>query len=999
MRRNHFSLVFFIAMGLAVLFSSCQNFLQGGDIKNQIEEMIAHAKAEKYRIRFSPGSSDFGVVYPQEMNMAEGDYVTIEFDKSQGCIFNAWICCDGTGKILEDAFEFSNESVSSSKYTVDAKLIHGAEGLVVKPNCYLPSESVPPEFKTLRLAKTEEDALNGTNLISFESFVDYADKDNYDGDSVVVSANIRSHHVNCIWIYVEGDDDSSGVSELIVKEKFIRQKNGTEVSSSGEISSGIINPASSTSLKGAFKVNFKTLEDGVLNLSFALRDRAGNETSYDQTSDVVKDTELSVKAYPTDMSFKRCGENTSIYKYTVPLAENAAASYFVKDMDGNLYYKSLFQADSESHTSEKVKIRSASFGYDKKNLAPVESIGLESDSYPIVFSADTKKVGYMSVEFMDEVGNVCTSVYTIPKSVEIFNFVESTSGDSLTLYVNEPYGKFFDGDSSWYFRLSVKYTAPDGNVHELGNMSENLISSANLIDYSCITISSICYNNGSSDVTKSISSLPNGIYEISCSAVAGFGSGASFTPVFSSCDGNSIKIYKGVERPHVAEPTAEDLPTSFSVSSSAGEPNSGKIIVHVSLPEDFVPNPSLSYAVNYFMFDSPISTASVIGGGYSSNFDFEISSHKTNYGFRIEAYNSEGESARTSLSRYTLAQENVPPEADLSKLSYISPNFIRFATPAPQSGASYSTIFTDNSDGNTPGTGVLRISGKVPVKYTFLNEINMEGKIDWNSERIRVKNHPWTKALEIPFDGLLGNYLYIRVDDINGNYLEKRFDSKISRNNRDAYIFYESRLGANGLFVRVPKISTTRPFVTFEYFNPETASWAFTEKLASNGSGTDIKYFTMTAGSGDNSDICLLSLMTPTSRGLSESEKSSFIRIQPWVYDSDQDSYSLYNPVYLYPNSYISGETCNQKNFVEGKLGLEVFTDKPVLVHTFYSSVNLGDNLSDWLFGGIETGIVQKNSSFTYSSENLDEVPSGSYYTVIMHFIDGTTAMSDVRVK
>lgn len=52
-----------------------------------------------------------------------------------------------------------------------------------------------------------------------------------------------------------------------------------------------------------------------------------------------------------------------------------------------------------------------------------------------------------------------------------------------------------------------------------------------------------------------------------------------------------------------------------------------------------------------------------------------------------------------------------------------------------------------------------------------------------------------------------------------------------------------------------------------------------------------------------------------------------------------------------------------------------------------------------WESKGIETGIVVKNSSFTYSNDYLTEIPAGNYYTTVVHFADGTKVMSEVKQK
>ena len=69
------------------------------------------------------------------------------------------------------------------------------------------------------------------------------------------------------------------------------------------------------------------------------------------------------------------------------------------------------------------------------------------------------------------------------------------------------------------------------------------------------------------------------------------------------------------------------------------------------------------------------------------------------------------------------------------------------------------------------------------------------------------------------------------------------------------------------------------------------------------------------------------------------------------------------------------------------------------MAHTFYCSTNLGDELEEWLYYGIETGLKMNHGSFTYTDDNYHDIPSGKYYTTIVHFADGTMTMTEVKQK
>ena len=97
--------------------------------------------------------------------------------------------------------------------------------------------------------------------------------------------------------------------------------------------------------------------------------------------------------------------------------------------------------------------------------------------------------------------------------------------------------------------------------------------------------------------------------------------------------------------------------------------------------------------------------------------------------------------------------------------------------------------------------------------------------------------------------------------------------------------------------------------------------------------------------------------------------------------------------------------TVSCKNVIPGGWnGLQIQCDAPTFAHTMYCKKNLSTGVKDtdvkkWENCAQETGYKEGTSNFTYGDENYDAVPSGYYYTTIVHFADGTTLMSEVKQK
>ena len=132
--------------------------------------------------------------------------------------------------------------------------------------------------------------------------------------------------------------------------------------------------------------------------------------------------------------------------------------------------------------------------------------------------------------------------------------------------------------------------------------------------------------------------------------------------------------------------------------------------------------------------------------------------------------------------------------------------------------------------------------------------------------------------------------------------------------------------------------------------------------------------------------------------------------------------------------------TCKLKNCFDGLNGIQIFADNSVFVHTMYSSEKLTETRLDknaaaiWENKGVETGIeVYKRDEPTfdtyviqaanpddpdsqtsyetllvdagdttnanYDLSHFDDIPIGCWYTTIIHFVDGTVIMTDIKQK
>lgn len=211
------------------------------------------------------------------------------------------------------------------------------EGIAFKEKSYTfgyrindTKDQTDPQNVKFDFAKTEEDILNGQNLMGQEWLVysDYSQPGLTHGDYY---RYIKQRHVNSVWFHVQADDDFSGIDYVEVQEKLLYHRNGV-ASENPKIYTKYTNPDNNifANEKGAismdayFKYEFAGLDDGVVNLTFIVADRAGNTVS--KSLDFIKDTECEISVTPHNVETREyenyeiyISENPDEYDYVIPL--------------------------------------------------------------------------------------------------------------------------------------------------------------------------------------------------------------------------------------------------------------------------------------------------------------------------------------------------------------------------------------------------------------------------------------------------------------------------------------------------------------------------------------------------------------------------------------------------------------------------------------------------------------------------------------------------------
>lgn len=121
---------------IAVLFSSCENFLNGGDLKSNLDNALAYANAKICRIRLDSDAGNWLTGSPVECKV--GYETTVEYKlKGADDVFTVesfkvinW----NTKAEVNDCIDFIDISEKDKIYTVKIKLLKESENLAIIPN-------------------------------------------------------------------------------------------------------------------------------------------------------------------------------------------------------------------------------------------------------------------------------------------------------------------------------------------------------------------------------------------------------------------------------------------------------------------------------------------------------------------------------------------------------------------------------------------------------------------------------------------------------------------------------------------------------------------------------------------------------------------------------------------------------------------------------------------------------------------------------------------------
>lgn len=870
-------------------------------------------------------------------------------------------------------------------------------------------ETTKPEFYSTQNLYDKEDSSTRKTLDA-KAFSSWGSTASY----------YTSNHIkDSVYFSMYGYDKDSGLKALRITETYYKTVAGENASGEtikkdyalstyGEHHSSFATDGTKIyRFTGTHKL--QTVNDGVIKLDFQLVDNAGNVSSV-KTYYVIKDTVIDESVVKFDETkqdvFSGWGESVynNIRKRN---GDNDTVTLTLSSIPQDIFYGTY-------KTSYNVSVK---YGYTKENISNNATKTTSSSSIKFTFTHNTRQVTFVKIIVSDAAGNTKELIRALPGQAVISSYSIKHPSESSFLQwdqfditfanksVNESLCKYYGASS--FITNSVVMNTTEGNAsYYVSNAQEYVV---------CMGYD----RNGNPDFIS-----PKG-KTLCVYGLVGFKYGDSST----IGDTQSEYWYSSLSDEYVKIITSSTQDYKVSSSSLVGASTTGLSTDYVNVDKFKVSfEPVLNsgcYKVilnDEFLARLPSSvnktgiTYSIIAKDSSSGASYEFNDFSFNlpspgnYEIFLKAKNSSGQSVSNSMYRdlqingsSTTNSKYLNCTQDLTAPSLYIGGDEDFHSYSPANWC-YSSYFSVSDNG---GAGLVTDSnGKVILDYYFIpnssstlsvlaSEVHNRYQYLHNTYTLEELESQYSDlkktitvasdatSIKIPFDGLAEGLYTISIvaKDNNGNYcirsraaFNKRFKETINLSQL-YYDEYSYRFRAN------------KSFVVKWYIDGDGEWKEWKSSVTYSGSDPQVSF--------NRSDF-----------------GNYWVKIEPkFVNGCSVAESGFYDVIYLnlgyFKQLWEEGAAVmdvSSKNIIPGMNGMQILCAAPTLAHTMYCSRKLSDGTSSediatWENMAMETGVVEQSSNFTYGNDKYDTIPSGYYYTTIVHFADGTTLMTEVKQK
>ncbi len=431
-------MVSYFCMGgvfICMILTACENFLEGSQVKKDLEAQIDYASMQKYDVEVSLINSDHGELFcTGNTNLTVGDSFQIEFRLNS----NFYTFSDRfrvtdkkTGELLDDAIEFllleKNELTSVTSYFYKATLKTSSSSLRITPECSSNNDVREPQIWDFHVARTKEDLENGNYLESERWYEFYGDNPD------AAEAGYKNHVNGKVWISLTIEEEDSGIQFIEICEQKISAS--LEYADKRYFEQNLVS-------KYLYPNNYEWLtfgpfeyeiheDDGAVHLALRATDGAGNtsESGGWEAVTVLKDTVCHDNFYLHNNDF--------IYNLEYGTEEDAKACS-QQNADGSVDMDFYFKAGNDNYLENawdsckdiiwKYAVSQDLNSIDKLILNDYSSEfdALDGSGYPSkiplrIHIADPSKSTYVKFYKEDTVGNSCVKYFYIPSAPDVFD--------------------------------------------------------------------------------------------------------------------------------------------------------------------------------------------------------------------------------------------------------------------------------------------------------------------------------------------------------------------------------------------------------------------------------------------------------------------------------------------------------------------------------------------------------------------------------------------------
>lgn len=1023
--------------------TGCENFLQGSDTRKQLDELIRKANAPKANIKITLGSADYGMIYPQSYTGTEGEEFTVEFTKREGVFFKMWTCLDSNG-VPSDAVTFSNQTYkkdtenNSEIYTVKVT-IKKTENIVIRPKCYPATDGEKPELTDCSLFAKDKTTGKYTKKIESKEFSQWS----MESDGAYTYGDFSKYHMNNtdFLFKVYGKDELSGLGDVQILETYYKSVAGADTNALPRKTLLSVDESCQKNADGSYSASYsiKSFVDGVIKLEVSLLDNCGNESEQKAVYYILKDTTVVGDLFFTSGTMDGQGWNETLSdnsNYTLRKVTDGK-DFISEKIEKNKLNDTFYTGCSIPYD---IKVF---WGYSEDQMTQIQLTPDSSGNKVYSFEKDCTKIAYVKCVAKDDLGNqtvfkravlpqfdfgldsvrLVSQYYTETNSpyyraIVYINPYEETKyknlckslgaedfiitlvyndGDGYGIYYKPEYNSFSYHDKGeskdYYVIVALKYN--DGS-YWYSPLSTTYVRFTLSSSYNGSTTTGIIKQIKG----KTIASAPDNLYiknniKINATPVKNSGNylitvddyktaaGKSNTDVqyrFICANQSTLEKFINTEPQFYLPSNAEYKiaitsnlagseymfsPISFYLNGSSTLA-SGNILI---LDQDITP-PTFGSVGNYYKWYESSPAASMIYQNQGThpynpdNPDFYKNSPDVNHlipSDETQIYSSAGSG---EITYYFL-----PNKSDQTHWK----NYITYSEEE-LSAFSAKTVTYD----------LNQLDYTIPQMMARTQNDFSESEIDCRSTFKQMR-------IEIPYDGLEEGFytLCIKAKDMAGNYsfafsnvLNRTMGSKLdwTYNTTAKTITFGDKDQDKGLLYYYD--FETKRWVSF-YGYLDTWGYTAYELIALHTINDKQGWFNgkwakIITAHDDSSNLV---------------SKSGFYDVE-YAYVDYKRFLGTANEI-----------TCHRKNIYEGgSAGLDVFADAPVMAHVLYCSKKLTETHTSadatvWLNKAMEVNPVFETTTFTYSYENLQDVPAGSYYTIIVHYADGSVIMTDIKQK